>query len=121
MALRDVGSEFEAASGLFPYRILASRALRVNPFRLPELSCLWPRLLRTPRENVIEEASRLGVRGVDILHRQMECDDLTYIRALARMKESHLLSRERIAELSGRPNIAEKSKKLSDNVKAMAS
>ncbi len=51
----------------------------------------------------------------------MECDDLTYIRALARMKESHLLSRERIAELSGRPNIAEKSKKLSDNVKAMAS
>ncbi|CAN5311279.1 hypothetical protein BH23BAC3_BH23BAC3_36200 [soil metagenome] len=37
---------------------------------------------RTPIRYVIEEASRLGVYGVDILHRQMESEDPDYIRAL---------------------------------------
>ncbi len=37
---------------------------------------------RTPIRHVIEEASRLGVYGVDILHRQMESEDPDYIRAL---------------------------------------
>ncbi len=39
---------------------------------------------RTPIRYVIEEASRLGVHGVDILHRQMESEDSAYIRALKR-------------------------------------
>lgn len=38
--------------------------------------------VRTPIRYVIEEASRLGVYGVDILHRQMESEDPDYIRAL---------------------------------------
>ena len=37
---------------------------------------------RTPIRHVIEEASRLGVYGVDILHRQMESENPDYIRAL---------------------------------------
>lgn len=37
---------------------------------------------RTPIRHVIEEASRLGVYGVDILHRQMESEDPDYIREL---------------------------------------
>ena len=37
---------------------------------------------RTPIRHVIEEASRLGVYGVYILHRQMESEDPDYIRAL---------------------------------------
>lgn len=39
---------------------------------------------RTPIRHVIEEASRLGVHGVDILHRQMESEDPDYIRTLKR-------------------------------------
>ena len=39
---------------------------------------------RTPIRHVIEEASRLGVYGVDILHRQMESEDPDYIRSLKR-------------------------------------
>lgn len=38
--------------------------------------------VRTPIRYVIEEASRLGVYGVDILHRQMESEDPEYIKAL---------------------------------------
>lgn len=37
---------------------------------------------RTPLRYVIEEASRLGVYGVDVLHRQMESEDPEYTRAL---------------------------------------
>lgn len=39
---------------------------------------------RTPIRHVIEEASRLGVYGVDILHRQMESEDPDYLRELKR-------------------------------------
>lgn len=39
---------------------------------------------RTPIEFVIEEASRLGAAGVDVLHRQMESEDASYIRRLKR-------------------------------------
>lgn len=39
---------------------------------------------RTPIRYVIDEAARLGVFGVDILHRQMESEDPEYIRALKR-------------------------------------
>jgi L-ribulose-5-phosphate 3-epimerase len=39
---------------------------------------------RTPLRYVIEEASRLGVSGVDVLHRQMESEDADYIKALKR-------------------------------------
>lgn len=37
-----------------------------------------------PIENVIDEAAKLGVEGVDILHRQMESEDNKYIQELKR-------------------------------------
>lgn len=40
----------------------------------------YPELV--PIQHVIEEASRLGVYGVDILHRQMESEDPDYIKSL---------------------------------------
>jgi len=39
---------------------------------------------RTPIRYVIDEAARLGVFGVDILHRQMESEEPSYIRELKR-------------------------------------
>lgn len=39
---------------------------------------------RTPIRYVIEEAARLGVFGVDILHRQMKSEEPSYIRELKR-------------------------------------
>ncbi|TVQ66237.1 MAG: sugar phosphate isomerase/epimerase [Balneolaceae bacterium] len=44
---------------------------------------------RTPIRHVIEEASRLGVYGVDILHRQMESENPEYIRSLKRHALMH--------------------------------
>ncbi len=44
---------------------------------------------RTPIRYVIEEASRLGVYGVDVLHRQMESEEPEYIRALKRHALAH--------------------------------
>src|SRR5882762_10607177 len=35
-------------------------------------------------EKVIDEAARLGVEGIDILHRQMESEDNAYIQKLKR-------------------------------------
>lgn len=40
--------------------------------------------VRTPIRHVIDEAARLGVNGVDILHRQMESEDPSYIKELKR-------------------------------------
>lgn len=40
--------------------------------------------VRTPVRYVIDEAARLGVNGVDILHRQMESEEPAYIRDLKR-------------------------------------
>jgi L-ribulose-5-phosphate 3-epimerase len=37
-----------------------------------------------PIEKVIDEAARLGVEGIDILHRQMESEDNAYIQKLKR-------------------------------------
>jgi sugar phosphate isomerase/epimerase len=39
---------------------------------------------KTPIERVIEQASRLGVGGVDILHRQMDGEEKTYVNRLKR-------------------------------------
>ena len=39
---------------------------------------------KTPIEKVIEEASALEVEGVDILHRQMDSEDLGYLKKLKR-------------------------------------
>ncbi len=39
---------------------------------------------KTPVEKVIEEASRLEVEGVDILHRQMDSEELGYLKKLKR-------------------------------------
>src|SRR4026209_2595216 len=37
-----------------------------------------------PIETVIDEAAKLGVEGIDILHRQMETEDKNYINKLKR-------------------------------------
>ena len=37
-----------------------------------------------PIETVIDEAAKLGVEGIDILHRQMESEDKNYINKLKR-------------------------------------
>jgi sugar phosphate isomerase/epimerase len=37
-----------------------------------------------PIEKVIDEAAKLGVEGIDILHRQMESEDNTYLQKLKR-------------------------------------
>ncbi len=39
---------------------------------------------KTPIEHVIDEAARLGVEGVDVLHRQMESEDNGYLQKLKR-------------------------------------
>jgi len=39
---------------------------------------------KVPIETVIDEAARLGVEGVDILHRQMESEDNAYLQKLKR-------------------------------------
>ncbi len=39
---------------------------------------------RTPIRHVIDEAARLGVNGIDILHRQMESEEPSYLRSLKR-------------------------------------
>jgi sugar phosphate isomerase/epimerase len=39
---------------------------------------------RVPIEHVIEEAGRLGARGVDVLHRQMDSEDRPYLQKLKR-------------------------------------
>ena len=38
-----------------------------------------------PIEKVIDEAARLGVEGIDILHRQMEAEDNAYLQKLKRL------------------------------------
>src|SRR5690625_1656931 len=47
----------------------------------------YPELV--PIQHLIEEASRLGVRGVDVLHRQMESEDPDYIKALKKHALNH--------------------------------
>src|SRR5690349_13388791 len=37
---------------------------------------------RFPIEKVIDEAARIGVAGIDVLHRQMEAEDNAYIQKL---------------------------------------
>ena len=39
---------------------------------------------RFPIERVIDEAARIGVAGIDVLHRQMEAEDNAYIQKLKR-------------------------------------
>src|SRR6266705_947827 len=44
---------------------------------------------KVPIEHVIDKAAELNVEGVDVLHRQMDSEDATYVRKLKR----HALSR----------------------------
>ena len=39
---------------------------------------------KVPIENVIDEAARLGIEGIDILHRQMDNEDNAYLQKLKR-------------------------------------
>ena len=44
---------------------------------------------RTPIEHVLEEAAKLGLDGVEILHRQMESEDNSYVQRLKRLAFLH--------------------------------
>ncbi len=83
-----------AAGTLIPLSVLAERNKKSDIVRESNRSPFHVKLgissysywhfspQRTPIRHVIEEASRLGVYGVDILHRQMESEDPDYIKAL---------------------------------------
>lgn len=78
-----------AAGTLIPVTALSAPSADQNPSSACDVKLgistysywhFYPELV--PIQHVIEEASRLGVYGVDILHRQMESEDPEYIKSL---------------------------------------
>ncbi len=73
------------AATLAPSSLLATPPV-ASPFKLG-LSTYSYWHFKTPKgpsENVIDEAARLGIEGVDILHRQMDNEDNAYLQQLKR-------------------------------------
>lgn len=73
------------AATLAPSSLLATPPV-ASPFKLG-LSTYSYWHFKTPKvpiENVIDEAARLGIEGVDILHRQMDNEDNAYLQKLKR-------------------------------------
>jgi L-ribulose-5-phosphate 3-epimerase len=78
--------------------VAGSASVAVLPFLTADNNRLRPRMKlsissysywhfkekKFPIESVIDEAAKLGVEGIDILHRQMDSEDKTYIRKLKR-------------------------------------
>lgn len=61
------------------------RASKAKPKLALSTYSYWHfRTARVPIEKVIDEASRLGVAGVDVLHRQMDSEDPAYLQKLKR-------------------------------------
>jgi len=78
-----------AAAGLLGSTASLSQKKEVKPQRKVKLGIstysYWHfRSKRVPIEKVIDQASALGVEGVDILHRQMESEEPAYLRKLKR-------------------------------------
>lgn len=73
------------ATTLAPSSLIATPPV-ASPFKLG-LSTYSYWHFKTPKvpiENVIDEAARLGIEGVDILHRQMDNEDNAYLQKLKR-------------------------------------
>ncbi|WP_037328595.1 sugar phosphate isomerase/epimerase family protein [Runella zeae] len=73
------------AATLAPSSLIATPPV-ASPFKLG-LSTYSYWHFKTPKvpiENVIDEAARLGIEGVDILHRQMDNEDNAYLQKLKR-------------------------------------
>ncbi len=73
-----------ATGGLGAAEAKGSRAGRSVKLGISSYSYWHFRPPKTPIEKVIEEAARLEVEGVDILHRQMDSEDLGYLKKLKR-------------------------------------
>ena len=74
---------------------------------------------RTPLRFVIEEASRLGVGGVDVLHRQMESEEPEYIHALKRHALIHGVHLNCLSTHQDfvNPDPAERQKSIDDTIR----
>ncbi len=74
---------------------------------------------RTPVRYVIEEASRLGVYGVDILHRQMKNEEPSYIRALKRHALIHGVDLNCLSTHQDfvNPDVDERQKSVDDTIR----
>ncbi len=69
-----------------PKNTMPASALEVHPFKLG-LSTYSYWHFKTPKvsiETVIDEAARMEIEGVDILHRQMDNEDNSYLQKLKR-------------------------------------
>lgn len=82
---------FIATTGIglatLPSAIVQTTAAQAPPrvkFGLSTYSYWHFRTPKVPIETVIEKASQLGVQGVDILHRQMDSEDRSYLMKLKR-------------------------------------
>jgi len=73
-----------AAGGLVAAEGKGSQGRRAVKLGISSYSYWHFRPPKTPIEKVIEEAARLEVEGVDILHRQMDSEDLGYLKKLKR-------------------------------------
>lgn len=76
-----------AAAGLMPAVTIASPVASENsPVKLSVSSYSYWHFKgpKFPIEKVIDEAARMGVAGIDILHRQMESEDNAYVQKLKR-------------------------------------
>jgi len=74
------------AAIISPENSMPAPAIDVNPFKLG-LSTYSYWHFKTPKvsiETVIDEAARLNIEGVDILHRQMDNEDNGYLQKLKR-------------------------------------
>ena len=74
------------AAAVFPQSILchsmpSSRRIKLS---ISSYSYWHFKTEKFPIEKVIDEAAKIGVEGIDILHRQMESDDSAYIQKLKR-------------------------------------
>ena len=73
-----------AAGGLVAAEGKGSQGRRAVKLGISSYSYWHFRPPKTPIEKVIEEAARLEVEGVDILHRQMDSENLGYLKKLKR-------------------------------------
>ncbi|SDM05630.1 sugar phosphate isomerase/epimerase family protein [Siphonobacter aquaeclarae] len=76
-----------AASVVAPPALVTAAPPQVAPrqrFGLATYSYWHFKTPKVPIEYVIDEASRMGIEGVDVLHRQMEGEDNAYLQKLKR-------------------------------------
>ncbi|MCF7707504.1 MAG: sugar phosphate isomerase/epimerase [Verrucomicrobia bacterium] len=81
--LKTAACGIAAVPAVGSYAAPATQEARVN-FALATYSYWHFRPPRTPVSTVIEKAARLGFGGVDILHRQMDSEEKSYMNKLKR-------------------------------------